>query len=293
MADHPLEERGLRIAGADSVTIAADAFGSPEDAPIIFMHGGGQSRSAWRGAARRLATQGWRALTIDLRGHGDSDWAPDGNYSFDRYTADIEALVAWLGAPAVLVGASLGGHAALMAAASRPQLVRGLALADVTPWVDEDHADGIRAAMRLTAEGFDSLEEAAATVDRLRGTAPRGRPEGLRPFVRQGEDGRLYWLWDPRFLQDRFVRHGGEGGMFAAAASRLEVPTLLMRAEYSNIVDPAHVERFKEVLPALRYVEIKGVGHMVTGDANDAYAEALIGFVNALEPPVPSAAAGA
>lgn len=293
MADHLLEERGLRIGGADSVTIAADAFGSRDSPPIVFMHGGGQSRSAWRGAARRLATQGWRALTIDLRGHGDSDWAPDGNYSFDRYTADIEALVAWLGVPAVLVGASLGGHAALMAAASRPQLVRGLALADVTPWVDEDHADGIRAAMRRTAEGFDSLEQAAAMVDRLRGTASRGRPEGLRPFVRQGEDGRLYWRWDPRFLHDRFVRHGGEGGMFAAAASRLEVPTLLMRAEHSNIVDPAHVERFKEVLPALRYVEIKGVGHMVTGDANDAYAEALIGFVNGLDPDLPAAGAAA
>jgi pimeloyl-ACP methyl ester carboxylesterase len=254
-----------------------------EGAPVIFMHGGGQSRSAWRGAARRLAREGYRAITVDLRGHGESDWAPDGNYSFGRYTADIEALIAWLGAPAVLVGASLGGHAALMAASGRPDLVRALVLADVTPWVDEDYADGIRAAMRLAARGFDTVEEAAAMVDRLRGTAPRSQREGLLPFLKQCEDGRLYWRWDPRFLEDRFVRHGGEGGMFAEAARRLKVPTLLMRAEFSTIVEPTHVARFKKDVPSLVCVEVEGVGHMVTGDANDAYAPVLIKFVRALE----------
>jgi pimeloyl-ACP methyl ester carboxylesterase len=188
-----------------------------------------------------------------------------------------------LGAPAVLVGASLGGHAALMAASGRPDLVRALVLADVTPWVDEDYADGIRAAMRLAARGFDTVEEAAAMVDRLRGTAPRSQREGLLPFLKQCEDGRLYWRWDPRFLEDRFVRHGGEGGMFAEAARRLKVPTLLMRAEFSTIVEPTHVARFKKDVPSLVCVEVEGVGHMVTGDANDAYAPVLIKFVRALE----------
>ena len=282
VADALGEESGLRVAGADGITIAADSFGSRDDDPIIFMHGGGQSRSAWRGAAKCLANKGYRALTIDLRGHGESGWAPDGNYSFDRYTADLQALVAWLGAPAVLVGASLGGHVALMTAATRPEIVKALALADVTPWVDEEYADGIRSAMRLTARGFDSIEKAAEMVDRLRGTAPRGQLEGLRRFLREGEDGRLYWRWDPRFLEDRFVRHGGEGGMFAQAAQSLQVPTLLMRAEFSTIVEPAHVRRFQQIRPELEYVEIKGVGHMVTGDANDAYAGPLIHFVERL-----------
>lgn len=284
MAESVREERGLRLAGAGGLLIAADAFGDPAGTPILFMHGGGQSRSAWRGAARRLATQGYRTLTIDLRGHGESDWAPDGVYSFDRYTADLEALVDWLGAPAILVGASLGGHVALVAASQRPDIARAVALADVTPWIDEDDADGMRQAMRRTALGFDSIEQAAEMVDQLRGTASRGKPEGLRPFLRNGADGRLYWRWDPRFLDDRFVRHGGEGGMFHQAASRLTVPTLLMHAEFSTIVEPAQVERFKQVLPALRCVEIKGVGHMVTGDSNDAYAEALLSFLETLAP---------
>jgi pimeloyl-ACP methyl ester carboxylesterase len=284
MAETVAEERGLRLAGADGLLIAADAFGDPGAPPIIFMHGGGQSRSAWRGAARRLATQGYRTLTIDLRGHGESDWAADGVYSFDRYTADLEAIVAWLGAPAVLVGASLGGHVALVSASRCPEIVRAVALADVTPWLDEDDADAMRQAMRRTALGFDTIEQAAAMVDGLRGTAPRGKPDSLRPFLRKGADGRLYWRWDPRFLEDRFVRHGGEGGMFHKAAARLTVPTLLMHAEFSTIVEPAHVERFREVLPSLRCVEIKGVGHMVTGDSNDAYAEALSAFLETLAP---------
>lgn len=276
------EERGVRLAGADGVAIVADAFGEKAATPIILIHGGGQSRSAWRGAARRFAEAGYHAICIDLRGHGDSDWAPDGNYAFERYIADMASIVGELGQRAVLVGASLGGHVAMMTASARPDLVLALALADVTPWVDEDFADGIRNAMRSAAEGFDNVDEAALMVARLRGTEPRSDNRGLLAFLDEREDGRLYWRWDPRFIQDHFVRHGGEGGMFARAAAKLQVPTLLMKAEFSTIVTWDQVDYFRKALPSLTCEEIKGVGHMVTGDDNDSYAEAVLRYLDRL-----------
>jgi pimeloyl-ACP methyl ester carboxylesterase len=273
----------LRLRGADGVTIAADAYGEEGGVPILFLHGGGQSRSAWRGAARTLAGQGYRSLSLDIRGHGESDWAPDGNYAFDRYVADLEAVIDGLGRPAVLVGASLGGHVATVAAADLPDRVLALALADVTPFLDEDEADDMRGAMRRSALGFDTVEEAAAMVDILRGTPPRGDPAGLRRHMREGEDGRLYWRWDPRFIEDRFVRHGGEGGLFAQAAAALRVPTLLMRAEFSTVVTHQQVARFHEVVPGLIYEQIAGVGHMVTGDDNGAYVPSILRFLAGLD----------
>ncbi len=262
--------------------IAADAFGEQGRVPLIFLHGGGQSRSAWRGAARALAGEGYHTLSLDLRGHGDSDWAPEGNYAFDRHVADLDTIVASLGQPAILVGASLGGHIALIAAARMPHRFPALALADVTPWIDENEADALRGAMRRSAEGFDTVEDAAAAVDALRGGPARGDPERLRAHMRQGEDSRLYWRWDPRFIRDEFVRHGGEGGLFAMAAAELQVPTLLMHAEFSTVVNAEQVRRFQDVVPALRYEPIKGVGHMVSGDDNDAYLPALRRFLTSL-----------
>lgn len=277
-----MTRRELRLRGADGLTIAADAYGDPSHPPLLFLHGGGQSRSAWRGAARSLASAGFHGLSLDLRGHGESDWAPDGNYAFDRHVADIESVIRDLRQPAILVGASLGGHVSLIAAAQLPDLVRALALADVTPWLDEDDADALRGAMRRSAEGFETVAAAAAMVDALRGTTSRGNPERLRPHMREGEDGRLYWRWDPRFIRDEFVRHGGEGGLFAQSAAALRVPTLLMHAQHSNVVTPEQVRRFREVVPALRYAQIAGVGHMVTGDDNDAYLPALQTFLRDL-----------
>lgn len=273
----------LRLRGADGNAIVADAFGEQGQVPMLFLHGGGQSRSAWRGAARALANDGYYAVSLDLRGHGDSDWAPDGNYAFDRHVADLDTIVSGLGRPAILVGASLGGHIALIAAARMPHRVRALALADVTPWIDEDDADELRGAMRRSAEGFDTVEDAAAAVDALRGVASRGSAERLRAHMRQGNDGRLYWRWDPRFIRDEFVRHGGEGGLFAASAAALRVPALLMHAEFSTVVTAGQVRRFHEVVPDLRYERIAGVGHMVSGDDNDAYLPALRRFLGSLE----------
>ena len=269
----------------DGLSLAGDLYGDADAPLIVLLHGGGQSRSAWRGAARRFAKEGLRAVTMDLRGHGDSDWSAETTYSFDSWVDDLVRTIDALGdQPAVVVGASLGGHVALIAAARHPERVRALALADVTPWIDETVGDIMRCGLRAAAAGFATLEEAAAMVDGLRDTAPRGNVSGLSNFLRTGEDGRLYWKWDPRFLSDATLRHGGSGGLFEAEARKLAIPVLVMRAEHSTITTPEQVATFRATVPWLQDVTIAGAGHMLTGDVNDAYADAVLAFVRAVIP---------
>src|SRR5690349_15322086 len=97
-----------RCSGADGLLLAADV-GGPEDGPtVMLLHGGGQTRHSWSATWTFLADVGWRAVSLDLRGHGDSEWSEDGDYSMDAFVGDIRAVVAELSQPPILVGASLG-----------------------------------------------------------------------------------------------------------------------------------------------------------------------------------------
>src|SRR3954462_337721 len=102
--------------GRDGLRLAAGVAGGAGSPSGVFFHRGGQTRHAWGTTLEVLAGEGWRAYSVDLRGHGDSDWAPDGDYTLDAFAADVHSVATAL-APdlPVLVGASLGGIASLAA----------------------------------------------------------------------------------------------------------------------------------------------------------------------------------
>lgn len=275
--------REIGLVSHDGLRLAGEVHGGAQGQSILLLHGGGQSRSAWRGAARRLAAAGYRACAFDLRGHGDSDWSPDAAYGLDAFVMDLVAAIEAMGSPAILVGASFGGHVAVLTAARRPDLCRALLLADVTPWIDEAAGDHFRGTLRTSADGFASVEEAAAMIARLHGDpATLADPARLRRHMRIGADGRLHWKWDMRFLNDAHLRRGGEQGLFVAEALKLSVPVLVMAAEHSNLTTQAEIDAFRNAVPGVEAVTIAGARHMLTGDVNDAYAEAIIAFIERL-----------
>src|ERR1700757_4378288 len=95
----------IRFAG-DGVTLTADAEGAWSGPAVLLLHGGGQTRQSWGGTSQVLADAGFLALTVDQRGHGESDWAADGNYGISAYARDVRAVASQLGRPVALVGAS-------------------------------------------------------------------------------------------------------------------------------------------------------------------------------------------
>ena len=272
-----------RIFQGDGVAIAADCFGEPSVRPILFAHGGGQSRTAWRGAARAAADAGYYAVSLDLRGHGDSDWAPDGDYHFESYVRDFAAIVTELGGRAALVGASLGGRVALLMATTHVEMVAALALADVTPRIDEDVADDMREFFHRSAEGFETIDEAAALLAALTEDKNPSPAVRLLPHLVERE-GRLHWRWDPRFVQGRFVAESKQLQLLENSARALTTPTIMIRAEKSTVVRAEHVEEFKRTSPHIETCIAPGIGHMLTGDANDAYAPLLLDFFRRVYP---------
>lgn len=276
---HPVQ---LRMPVGD-VTIVGDAFGDPGDPPVVLLHGGGQTRHSWRHSAEQLGGNGWYATSFDLRGHGDSDWSPDGLYTVDYFAEDVRALARSFPEPPALVGASLGGISSLLAIAEAPEpIATALVLVDVAPRMEPNGVDRIRAFMRGGANGFDSLEDVAEAVASYNPHRPRPKDlSGLRKNVRQRDDGRWYWHWDPRFmLRDGTEVPGADfEDLFEVALSHIRVPTLLVRGKLSDVVTEEGVQDFLRRIPHAKLADVKDAAHMVAGDQNDVFSSAVIGFL--------------
>jgi pimeloyl-ACP methyl ester carboxylesterase len=269
----------------DGVTLVADAWGNASQPTVLLQHGGGQTRHAWGGTARALAARGWHAVTVDLRGHGESDWSPDGDYTLERYARDTLALAGDLGRRPAVVGASLGGLAALLGTGlSEGSPFAAVVLVDITPRMDVQGATNVLGFMRERAEeGFATLEEAADAIAAYLPHRPRPRDlSGLRKNLRQGEDRRWRWHWDPRFLGARGPGVALRQGALDAATRRLAVPTLLVRGRLSELVNEEHAREFLAAVPHARYVDVSEAGHMVAGDRNDVFTEAVASFLDPL-----------
>src|SRR4051794_12756204 len=191
-----------RFEGFEGIHLVADVYGDPDDWPVLLMHGGGQTRHAWGGAAATLAAQGWRTVSLDLRGHGDSEWALNGDYSFTAFANDAIAVADALGRPPVFVGASLGGVAAIHAEGGSDRAVScGMVIVDITHRSNPEGLQRIHDFMRSGLGGFATLEDAADAIAAYTpNRTKRVNPAGLMKVLRQRRDGRWYWHWDPKFI---------------------------------------------------------------------------------------------
>jgi len=289
MSVAPSHPETVRLAGA-GVGLAADVYGEPGAPPVLLLHGGGQTRHAWGSAATALAAAGWRAYSIDLRGHGNSDWSPDGAYGLGRFAADVETVASGLYARPALVGASLGGLAALIAVGeSEHPVATALVLVDVAPKVETEGREKIGAFMRSGMRGFESLDEAADTIAAYLPHRPRPKDlTGLQKNLRLRGDGRWYWHWDPRFIANMEGVDGQEGEVrherLCEAARRVDIPTLLVKGGISDIVSDEGSRELQGLIPQLEVADVAGAGHMVAGDKNDAFNHAVIEFINRAVP---------
>ncbi len=219
---------------------------------------------------------GYYGITFDLRGHGDSDWATDGDYLLDAYGRDVERLIGQFDRPVTLVGASRGGQAALVGGSRHPDRVRLIVLADVAPMMRDDGVDGIRAFFAEGEAGFDTLDMAADSLARHL-DQPRMADAGkLARSMRQDDSGRWHWRWDPATGRQEFLHPPSEGQGLLAAAARVTSPLVLVRAEHSHLLTDEGVARFRELAPQLEVVTALGVGHMFTADRNDGFAAQLL-----------------
>lgn len=282
------------LTGAGRIRLAADVAGPADGPTVVLLHGGGQTRHAWHGTWRYLVEHGWRAWTVDLRGHGDSEWSGDGQYEMQSFADDVTEIARSIGSetgrPPVLVGASLGGLSSLISiAGADPQadLARGLVLVDVAHKLEERGTDRIGAFMTDNLDGFATLDDAADAIAAYNPHRPRPTNlDGLAKNLRQGPDGRWRWHWDPRFVVGKFgsadeTRFTTVGpNLLERSADALAVPTLLVRGRSSDLLSEEGAREFLERVPHAEFADVAGAGHMVVGDRNEVFNTAVLDFLD-------------
>jgi len=271
----------------DGLDLVADRYGRSTRGVVILAHGGGQTRHAWAKTAAALADRGWQAIALDLRGHGESGWSPGGDYQIARFADDMVAVARDIGGSPALIGASLGGLAGLFAEAEiAPGTFGSITLVDIVPNMDAAGAARVMGFMSAhVGQGFASLEEAADVIAAYLPHRPRPSDlSGLAKNLRLGEDGRYRWHWDPSFVagvhRERSVR---DAGLFESRFVGLTLPVHLIRGRLSELVSREAAEGFVSQLPNAKFTDVAGAAHMVAGDRNDAFLDAVVEFLERMD----------
>ena len=271
--------------------LTADVAGAAERGVVMLAHGGGQTRHSWASTAVRLAERGWKTVSLDLRGHGDSGWDPEGAYATEHYAEDLIDVAAQMPGKPALIGASLGGIAAMMAEAIlAPGTFESLTLVDIIPRSDPAGVEKIMGFMGAHLEhGFHSLEAAAESIAAYLPHRPKPKDlSGLRKNLREGADGRFRWHWDPKFVGGvRKERAASLGNDLEARCRDIAIPVHLIRGRMSELVSLDAAQAFVATLRNGAFTDVADAGHMVAGDRNDVFLEAVVAF---LESPAARAA---
>lgn len=292
----------LRFETEPGFFVAADAWGDPANPPVLLLHGGGQTRHSWGDTAQVLADAGWYALSLDARGHGDSDWSEDGHYSIEYLANDLRAVCSQFNQKPALVGASMGGMTALIAEGERHRaglpsgtesICSAIVLVDIAPRTEQKGIERIFAFMSRNQDGFASLSEAAEAVAAYLPHRPRPSDHSrLEKNLRQRKSAtgqlRYYWHWDPKMLSVWRQDTGPDQQLnneerLYRAAHALTVPTLIVRGGISDVVSEKIMAEFLDAVPHVQSISVANAGHMVAGDSNHAFTKAVIEFLTNIE----------
>jgi pimeloyl-ACP methyl ester carboxylesterase len=285
-----MQTQTLRFETEPNLFITGEGWGNPTAPPIILLHGGGQTYHSWGDTARKLAEQGWYAIMYDARGHGASDWSAHGGYLVDSLVADLKVIVEQVGGKPALIGASMGGITSLVLdGESNESLVSAVVLVDIAPKAEQKGIERIFAFMSSHLEsGFGSLEEAAEVVAAYLPQRSKNYDHSRLEKNLRFRDGRYYWHWDPKMLKvwknatpDQQIAH--EERLFNAAQN-LKAPALIVRGGISDVVSDRVMAEFLDAVPHVRSMTVSGAGHMVAGDSNHAFTNAVIDFLKEVYP---------
>lgn len=280
-----MQSQSLRFETEPNFFIIGEGWGNPTAPPIILLHGGGQTHHSWGDTARKLAEHGWYAVSYDARGHGVSSWSDKGNYLTDALVADLKVIIQQVGSKPALIGASMGGITSLVLdGESSESLVSAVILVDIAPKAEQKGIERIFAFMSSHLEnGFASLEEAAAAVAAYLPQRSKNYDHSRLEKNLRFRDGRYYWHWDPAMLKvwknttpDQQIAY--EERLFAAAQN-LKAPTLIVRGGMSDVVSERVMAEFLDAVPHVRSMTVSGASHMVAGDSNHTFTNAVISFL--------------
>lgn len=259
------------------VTLSYRRFGEPGATPLLIVHGLSYFSYDWVPVASRLAA-GREVVAMDMRGFGDSTWSPSRAYGVADFAADCIAVADHLGWGRVnLMGHSMGGRNCTWCAAENPGRAASLVLCDYSPENAPEGSRRVAEAVAGVPDSFAGVDEALEHFG-LAGDAARRRMEA---YLARSGDG--FAVKRDTFHRERFRRildggPAGPGPDMWGALGRVRCPTLVVRGTRSDMFAAATADRVRSANAGLELVEIDA-GHDLAGDAPDALAGAVAGFL--------------
>ena len=257
-------------------------WGDPAAPPLVLLHGITGHARTWDTLALALADR-WRVLALDQRGHGDSEAAPDGDYTVGAMAEDLGAFADALGLPTFsLLGLSMGGRVAMGFAGAHPHRVERLVIVDIAPDIHPPGMTRIRAMIANAPEAIESEEWAVETAMAANPRADVGElRHRIKHALRREPDGTLTWKY-ARDLREMMRRGGRHEPMdLWERLTHITGPTLLVRGAESDVLSPELAQRVVTALPDGRLVEVPDAGHTVPGDRPAEFVAVVRRFLGA------------
>lgn len=238
----------IEFKGFGGIRLEAEMIGDEHDPAILLVHGAGQTRAVWHDVAQALVQSGRRVVSLDLRGHGGSEWPADGRYDFQSFVEDLRAVLAQMGCRPVIVAATLGGWIATAALETDAALLAaGLVLVDLPTQVDA----------RTSAEIGQRLRDQLARTE--------GKPD-----------------WDERLFANFGTVEMPQ--RLASAATQITLPVLFVRGGLSRLTSKGEADAFTAALPSAESVEVADADLLVVTDRTEAFLGHLLDFLDRKQP---------
>lgn len=240
-------------------------WGNPGNPTVLMLHGVSQQAHSWDFIALALSHR-FRVLSLDQRGHGDSDWAPGGDYSIEAQQGDIDAVVEALGLGKFsLMGHSMGGRNSYIWASRHPGVLDSLVIVDTGPQGQEAGRRRIQQFQTLPDE-LDSFDEFAQRVQEYTGRRMEQVLGALKYSIRERADGKWTWKYDKALRTPGQRPPGWSPDQLWECVGRIDCPTLVVRGERSDIFAEETMARMEQVIPDCVTATVARAGHLVQGD---------------------------
>jgi pimeloyl-ACP methyl ester carboxylesterase len=255
-------------------------WGAPSLPNLLLLHGGNQSAHSWDLVSLHLADR-FHVIALDQRGHGDSEWARDADYSSHAMAADASSVLSELDIDSVTVlGHSMGGMNTLRLAIEQPDLLDRIVLVDIGPELSEAGTKSIRNFVTENRE-FEDLEDFIQNVQKYDPYRSREHIERTVKYnLLQRADGRFVSKRDhgPRLATTQGQREQSDRFSINDTA-RIAQPTLIIRGADSNVLSAEAAERFVQALPNGELKTVPNSGHNVHGQNTSGFLDALLPFL--------------
>lgn len=258
-------------------------WGQPDKPGLLLLHGFQSNAHTWDSFSAAMAAT-HHVVALDQRGHGDSAWAPAGDYAAAAFVRDIVGVIDRLNlAPVLLVGHSMGGRHAAMVAADYPAKVRKIVIVDtpaeLPPSLQATLAQQPELLQPPSPETFATFEEVIASGMAQYPLTPEAELRHANYHnLSRGPDGRWRWRWDPMLLVRRRSRMQGD---LYAYLERVACPALLIRGEKSPLLTPEVAQKMLAALPLGRQHDIAAAAHTVNADNAPAFHAVAAAFLQA------------